>query len=220
MKYKVGDLFKWRSDECLTPDAMGDVYVLVKDYALKEGEEDSYLKKEEDTYSLLTVYSSEGDYLPFSSEKPYEVIEDRIDQCLYRVGNVADINSYETVEFEEVYDDDDYDDDDYDDDDYDDDDYDDDDYDDDDYSVEEEDDEWEEDIEVYEEEAKDIFDLIERCIKHGTTRVDVVKCEKIYCSDCPFSYDSKLNEKHVGCGNLRREEINDIARRFLNGEER
>ena len=200
MKYKVGDLFKWRSDECFTPDDMGDVYVLVKDYTLKEGEEDSYLKKEEDTYSLLTVYSSKGDYLPFSSEKPYEVIEDRIDQCLYRVGNVADINSYKTVEFEEVYDDDDYDDDDY--------------------SVEEDNDEWEEDIEVYEDEAKDIFDLIERCVKHGTTRVDVVKCEKIYCSDCPFSYDSKLNEKHVGCGNLRRKEIKDIARRFLNGEER
>ena len=200
MKYKVGDLFKWRSDECLTPDDMGDVYVLVKDYTLLKGEEDSYLKKEEDTYSLLTVYSSEGDYLPFSSEKPYEVIEDRIDQCLYRVGNVADINSYETVEFEEVYDDDDYDDDDY--------------------SVEEDNDEWEEDIEVYEDEAKDIFDLIERCVKRGTTRMDVVKCEKIYCEDCPFSYDSKLNEKHVGCGNLRRKEINDIARRFLNGEER
>ena len=200
MKYKVGDLFKWRSDECFIPDAMGDVYVLVKDYTLLKGEEDSYLKKEEDTYSLLTVCSSVGDYLPFSSEKPYEVIEDRIDQCLYRVGNVADINSYETVEFEEVYDDDDYDDDDY--------------------SVEEEDDEWEEDIEVYEDEAKDIFDLIERCVKRGTTRMDVVKCEKIYCSDCPFSYDSKLNEEHVGCGNLRREEINDIARRFLNGEER
>ena len=200
MKYRVGDLFKWRSDECFTPDSMGDVYVLVKDYALKEGEEDSYLKKEEDTYSLLTVYSSEGDYLPFSSEKSYEVIEDRIDQCLYRVGNVADINSYETVEFEEVYDDDDYDDDDY--------------------SVEEDNDEWEEDIEVYEDEAKDIFDLIERCVKRGTTRMDVVKCEKIYCEDCPFSYDSKLNEEHVGCGNLRREEINDIARRFLNGEER
>ena len=200
MKYKVGDLFKWRSDECLTPDDMGDVYVLVKDYTLLKGEEDSYLKKEEDTYSLLTVYSSEGDYLPFSSEKPYEVIEDRIDQCLYRVGNVADINSYETVEFEEVYDDDDYDDDDY--------------------SVEEDNDEWEEDIEVYKDEAKDIFDLIERCVKRGTTRMDVVKCEKIYCEDCPFSYDSKLNEKHVGCGNLRRKEINDIARRFLNGEER
>ena len=216
MKYRVGDLFKWRSDECLIPDAMGDVYVLVKDYALLKGEEDSYLKKEEDTYSLLTVCSSVGDYFPFSSEKPYEVIEDRIDQCLYRVGNVADINSYETVEFEEVYDDDYYldlierfeev--------------YDDDDYEDDDYSVEEDNDEWEEDIEVYEDEAKDIFDLIERCVKRGTTRMDVVKCEKIYCEDCPFSYDSKLNEKHVGCGNLRRKEINDIARRFLNGEER
>ena len=216
MKYKVGDLFKWRSDECLTPDAMGDVYVLVKDYALKEGEEDSYLEKEEDTYSLLTVYSSVGDYVPFSSELPYEVIEDRIDECLYRIGNVADINSCETVEFDDDYDDDDYldlierfeea--------------YDDDDYDDDDYSVEEDDDEWEEDIEVYEDKAKDILDLIERCVKHGTTCMSVVRCEKIACEDCPFSYDSKLNEEHVGCARLSQKEINDIARRFLNGEER
>ena len=107
MKYRVGDLFKWVNDECNIPDAMGDVYVLVKDYTLKEGEEDTYLKKEENTYSLLTVYSSEGNYVPFSSELPYEVIEDRIDECLYRVGNVADINSCETVEFDDDYDDDD-----------------------------------------------------------------------------------------------------------------
>lgn len=191
MKYRVGDLFKWVSDECHVPDAMGDVYVLVKDYALKEGEEDSYLEKEKDTYSLLTVYSSEGDYLPFSSELPYEVIEDRIDQCLYRVGNVADINSCETVEFD-------------------------DDYDDDDYSVEEDDSEYEEE----KDEAKDILDLIERCVKYGTGCMNVVGCVKIECSRCPFSYDSKLNEKHVGCTCLSQEEINDIARRFLNGEER
>ena len=196
MKYRVGDLFKWVNDECNIPDAMGDVYVLVKDYTLKEGEEDTYLEKEEDTYSLLTVYSSEGDYLPFSSELPYEVIEDRIDQCLYRVGNVADINSCETVEFEEVYDDDDYDDDDY--------------------SVEEDDSEYKEE----EDEAKDILDLIERCVKYGTGCMNVVGCVKIECSRCPFSYDSKLNEKHVGCTCLSQEEINDIARRFLNGEER
>lgn len=197
MKYKVGDLFKWGDDECHMPDAMGDVYVLVKDYTLKEGEEDAYLEKEEDTYSLLTVYNSEGDYLPFSSELPYEVIEDRIDQCLYRVGNVADINSCETVEFEEDYDDDDYDDDDY--------------------SVEEDDSEYEEEEE---DEAKDILDLIERCVKYGTTLMSVVRCDKIRCEDCPFSYDSKLNEKHVGCANLSQKEINDIARRFLSGEER
>lgn len=192
MKYRVGDLFKWVNDECHIPDAMGDVYVLVKDYTLKEGEEDAYLEKEEDTYSLLTVYSSEGDYLPFSSESPYEVIEDRIDQCLYRVGNVADINSCETVEFEE-------------------------DYDEEDYPVEEDDSEYEEEEE---DEAKDILDLIERCVKHGTTLMSVVRCDKIRCEDCPFSYDSKLNEKHVGCANLSQKEINDIARRFLNGEER
>ena len=191
MKYRVGDLFKWVNDVCYTPAAMGDVYVLVKDYTLKEGEEDSYLEKEEDTYSLLTVYSSEGDYLPFSSELPYEVIEDRIDECLYRVGNVADINSCETVEFD-------------------------DDYDDDDYSVEEDDSEYEEE----KDEAKDILDLIERCVKYGTNCMNVVGCTKIYCEDCPFSYDSKLNEKHVGCTCLSQEEINDIARRFLNGEER
>lgn len=191
MKYRVGDLFKWVNDVCYTPDAMGDVYVLVKDYTLKEGEEDSYLEKEEDTYSLLTVYSSEGDYLPFSSELPYEVIEDRIDECLYRVGNVADINSCETVEFD-------------------------DDYDDDDYSVEEDDSEYEEE----KDEAKDILDLIERCVKYGTNCMDVVGCTKIACGDCPFSYDSKLNEKHVGCTCLSQKEINDIARRFLNGEER
>ena len=191
MKYRVGDLFKWVSDECYMPDSMGDVYVLVKDYTLKEGEEDTYLEKEENTYSLLTVYSSEGDYLPFSSELPYEVIEDRIDECLYRVGNVADINSCETVEFD-------------------------DDYDDDDYSVEEDDSEYEEE----KDEAKDIFDLIERCVKYGTNCMNVVGCTKIYCEDCPFSYDSKLNEKHVGCTCLSQEEINDIARRFLNGEER
>ena len=191
MKYRVGDLFKWVNDECHVPDAMGDVYVLVKDYALKEGEIDIYLEKEEDTYSLLTVYNSEGDYLPFSSELPYEVIEDRIDQCLYRVGNVADINSCETVEFD-------------------------DDYDDDDYSVEEDDSEYEEE----KDEAKDILDLIERCIKYGTGCMNVVGCVKIECSRCPFSYDSKLNEKHVGCTCLSQEEINDIARRFLNGEER
>lgn len=191
MKYRVGDLFKWVNDECNIPDAMGDVYVLVKDYTLKEGEEDSYLEKEEDTYSLLTVYNSEGDYVPFSSELPYEVIEDRIDQCLYRVGNVADINSCETVEFD-------------------------DDYDDDDYSVEEDDSEYKEE----EDEAKDILDLIERCVKYGTNCMNVVGCTKIYCEDCPFSYDSKLNEKHVGCTCLSQEEINDIARRFLNGEER
>lgn len=191
MKYRVGDLFKWVSDECHVPDAMGDVYVLVKDYTLKEGEKDIYLEKEEDTYSLLTVYSSEGDYLPFSSELPYEVIEDRIDECLYRVGNVADINSCETVEFD-------------------------DDYDDDDYSVEEDDSEYEEE----KDEAKDILDLIERCVKYGTNCMNVVGCTKIYCEDCPFSYDSKLNEKHVGCTCLSQEEINDIARRFLNGEER
>ena len=191
MKYRVGDLFKWVNDECHVPDAMGDVYVLVKDYALKEGEIDIYLEKEEDTYSLLTVYSSEGDYSPFSSELPYEIIEDRIDQCLYRVGNVADINSCETVEFD-------------------------DDYDDDDYSVEEDDSEYKEE----EDEAKDILDLIERCVKYGTNCMNVVGCTKIYCEDCPFSYDSKLNEKHVGCTCLSQEEINDIARRFLNGEER
>ena len=191
MKYRVGDLFKWVNDECHIPDAMGDVYVLVKDYTLKEGEEDSYLEKEEDTYSLLTVYSSEGDYVPFSSELPYEVIEDRIDECLYRVGNVADINSCETVEFD-------------------------DDYDDDDYSVEEDDSEYEEE----KDEAKDILDLIERCVKYGTNCMNVVGCTKIACGDCPFSYDSKLNEKHVGCTCLNQEEINDIARRFLNGEER
>ena len=191
MKYRVGDLFKWVSDECHVPDAMGDVYVLVKDYTLKEGEKDIYLEKEKDTYSLLTVYSSEGDYLPFSSELPYEVIEDRIDECLYRVGNVADINSCETVEFD-------------------------DDYDDDDYSVEEDDSEYEEE----KDEAKDILDLIERCVKYGTNCMNVVGCTKIYCEDCPFSYDSKLNEKHVGCTCLSQEEINDIARRFLNGEER
>lgn len=191
MKYRVGDLFKWVSDECHVPDAMGDVYVLVKDYTLKEGEKDIYLEKEEDTYSLLTVYSSEGDYSPFSSELPYEVIEDRIDECLYRVGNVADINSCETVEFD-------------------------DDYDDDDYSVEEDDSEYEEE----KDEAKDILDLIERCVKYGTNCMNVVGCTKIYCEDCPFSYDSKLNEKHVGCTCLSQEEINDIARRFLNGEER
>ena len=212
MKYRVGDLFKWVNDECHIPDAMGDVYVLVKDYTLKEGEEDSYLEKEKDTYSLLTVYSSEGDYVPFSSELPYEVIEDRIDQCLYRVGNVADINSCETVEFDDDYDDDDYldlierfeea--------------YDDDDYDDDDYSVEEDDSEYKEE----EDEAKDILDLIERCVKYGTGCMNVVGCVKIECSRCPFSYDSKLNEKHVGCTCLNQEEINDIARRFLNGEER
>ena len=191
MKYRVGDLFKWVNDVCYTPDAMGDVYVLVKDYTLKEGEEDTYLEKEEDTYSLLTVYSSEGNYLPFSSELPYEVIEDRIDECLYRVGNVADINSCETVEFD-------------------------DDYDDDDYSVEEDDSEYEEE----KDEAKDILDLIERCVKYGTNCMDVVGCTKIACGDCPFSYDSKLNEKHVGCTCLSQKEINDIARRFLNGEER
>ena len=191
MKYRVGDLFKWVNDECHIPDAMGDVYVLVKDYTLKEGEKDIYLEKEEDTYSLLTIYSSEGDYSPFSSELPYEVIEDRIDECLYRVGNVADINSCETVEFD-------------------------DDYDDDDYSVEEDDSEYEEEV----DEAKDILDLIERCVKYGTNCMNVVGCTKIYCEDCPFSYDSKLNEKHVGCTCLSQEEINDIARRFLNGEER
>ena len=191
MKYRVGDLFKWVSDECHVPDAMGDVYVLVKDYTLKEGEKDIYLEKEEDTYSLLTIYSSEGDYSPFSSELPYEVIEDRIDECLYRVGDIADINSCETVEFD-------------------------DDYDDDDYSVEEDDSEYEEEV----DEAKDIFDLIERCVKYGTNCMNVVGCTKIYCEDCPFSYDSKLNEKHVGCTCLSQEEINDIARRFLNGEER
>ena len=191
MKYRVGDLFKWVNDVCYTPDAMGDVYVLVKDYTLKEGEEDSYLEKEEDTYSLLTVYSSEGNYLPFSSELPYEVIEDRIDECLYRVGNVADINSCETVEFD-------------------------DDYDDDNYSVEEDDSEYEEE----KDEAKDILDLIERCVKYGTGCMNVVGCRKIACGDCPFSYDSKLNEKHVGCTCLSQKEINDIARRFLNGEER
>ena len=191
MKYRVGDLFKWVNDKCHISDAMGDVYVLVKDYTLKEGEIDIYLEKEEDTYSLLTVYSSEGDYSPFSSELPYEVIEDRIDQCLYRVGNVADINSCETVEFD-------------------------DDYDDDDYSVEEDDSEYEEE----KDEAKDILDLIERCIKYGTGCMNVVGCVKIECSRCPFSYDSKLNEKHVGCTCLSQEEINDIARRFLNGEER
>ena len=185
MKYRVGDLFKWVNDKCHVLDAMGDVYVLVKDYTLEEGEKDSYLEKEEDTYSLLTVYNSEGDYVPFSSELPYEVIEDRIDECLYRVGNVADINSCETVEFE-------------------------DDYDDDDYSVEEDD----------EDEAKDILDLIERCVKYGTTCMSVVRCGKINCGDCPFSYDSKLNEEHVGCACLSQKEINDIARRFLNGEER
>lgn len=191
MKYRVGDLFKWVSDECHVPDAMDDVYVLVKDYTLKEGEKDIYLEKEEDTYSLLTIYSSEGDYSPFSSELPYEVIEDRIDECLYRVGDVADINSCETVEFD-------------------------DDYDDDDYSVEEDDSEYEEE----KDEAKDILDLIERCVKYGTNCMNVVGCTKIYCEDCPFSYDSKLNEKHVGCTCLSQEEINDIARRFLNGEER
>lgn len=191
MKYRVGDLFKWVNDECNIPDAMGDVYVLVKDYTLKEGEEDTYLEKEENTYSLLTVYSSEGNYLPFSSELPYEVIEDRIDQCLYKVGNVADINSCETVEFD-------------------------DDYDDDDYSVEEDDSEYKEE----EDEAEDILDLIERCVKYGTGCMNVVGCVKIPCSKCPFSYDSKLNEKHVGCTCLSQEEINDIARRFLNGEER
>lgn len=186
MKYRVGDLFKWVNDECYTPNAMGDVYVLVKDYTLKEGEEDTYLEKEEDTYSLLTVYNSEGDYLPFSSELPYEVIEDRIDECLYRVGNVADINSCETVEFD-------------------------DDYDDDDYSVEEDDDKMK------------IIDIVVKAIKTGECGVMSIDCCQggiIDCNRCPFSYNSKLNEEHVSCACLSEEEIQKIARRFLNGEER
>lgn len=191
MKYRVGDLFKWVNDECHIPDAMGDVYVLVKDYTLKEGEKDIYLEKEEDTYSLLTVYNSEGDYSPFSSELPYEVIEDRIDECLYKVGNVADINSCETVEFEEAYDDDDcdvYD-----------------------YPVEEDDD------------KMVVIDIVEKAIKAGKCGAMAIGCYRsgiIDCDRCPFSYDSKLNEEHVGCACLSQEEINDIARRFLNGEER
>ena len=140
---------------------------------------------------LIVWYIKNALKWQFGNQKVYVVIEDRIDECLYRVGNVADINSCETVEFD-------------------------DDYDDDDYSVEEDDSEYEEE----EDEAKDILDLIERCVKYGTNCMDVVGCTKIACGDCPFSYDSKLNEKHVGCTCLSQKEINDIARRFLNGEER
>lgn len=69
---------------------------------------------------------------------------------------------------------------------------------------------------------KDELDkLLIKVLKGEITSTHQIPCDDfISCKDCPFSYDSKLNEKHVGCTCLSQEEINDIARRFLNGEER
>ena len=64
----------------------------------------------------------------------------------------------------------------------------------------------------------EIIDIIEKAIKTGKCGERSIGCRKggnIACGRCPFSYNSKLNEKHVGCASLSEEEIRKIARYYL-----
>ena len=64
----------------------------------------------------------------------------------------------------------------------------------------------------------EIIDIVEKAIKTGkcgAISIDCCEGGKIACSRCPFSYDSKLNEEHVGCACLSEEEIQKIARHYL-----
>ena len=64
----------------------------------------------------------------------------------------------------------------------------------------------------------EIIDIVEKAIKTGkcgAISIDCCEGGKIACSRCPFSYDSKLNEEHVGCACLSEEEIRKIARHYL-----
>ena len=64
----------------------------------------------------------------------------------------------------------------------------------------------------------EIIDIVEKAIKTGkcgAISIDCCEGGKIACRYCPFSYDSKLNEEHVGCACLSEEEIRKIARHYL-----
>ena len=64
----------------------------------------------------------------------------------------------------------------------------------------------------------EIIDIVEKAIKTGkcgAISIDCCEGGKINCSRCPFSYDSKFNEEHVGCASLSEEEIQKIARHYL-----
>ena len=64
----------------------------------------------------------------------------------------------------------------------------------------------------------EIIDIVEKAIKTGkcgAISIDCCEGGKIACSRCPFSYDSKFNEEHVGCASLSEEEIQKIARHYL-----
>ena len=63
----------------------------------------------------------------------------------------------------------------------------------------------------------EIIDIIEKAINTGKCGAMSIGCcqGKISCGDCPFSYDSKFNEEHVGCASLSEEEIQKIARHYL-----
>ena len=64
----------------------------------------------------------------------------------------------------------------------------------------------------------EIIDIVEKAIKTGECGAMSIGCYQggyIYCSRCPFSYDSKLNEEHVGCACLSEKEIRKIAKHYL-----
>ena len=64
----------------------------------------------------------------------------------------------------------------------------------------------------------EIIDIVEKAIKTGkcgAMSIDCCEGGKIACSRCPFSYDSKLNEEHVGCACLSEKEIRKIAKHYL-----
>ena len=64
----------------------------------------------------------------------------------------------------------------------------------------------------------EIIDIVEKAIKIGkcgAMSIDCCEGGKIACSRCPFSYDSKLNEEHVGCACLSKKEIRKIAKHYL-----
>ena len=64
----------------------------------------------------------------------------------------------------------------------------------------------------------EIIDIVEKAIKIGECGAMSIGCYQggnVNCSRCPFSYDSKFNEEHVGCASLSEEEIQKIARHYL-----
>ena len=64
----------------------------------------------------------------------------------------------------------------------------------------------------------EIIDIVEKAIKTGKCGAILIGCcegGSIDCHRCPFSYNSKLNEEQVGCAHLSEEEIQKIARHYL-----